>query len=138
MIADALVAVIIAVADGDTLTAKIEDKVVKIRLAEIDAPEKLQLFGPQARASLVKLCLNKPATVRPINTDRYGRTVAHVVCAGTDAATWQVTNGAAWVYVRYAPKKSPLYALEADAKAAGKGLWQEPSPTPPWVWRAHR
>jgi len=46
----------------------------------------------------------------------------------------QVRRGMAWVYRQYAHDLS-LYAIEAEAKAARRGLWADPAPIPPWEWR---
>uniref|UniRef100_UPI004055766A hypothetical protein n=1 Tax=Orrella sp. TaxID=1921583 RepID=UPI004055766A len=35
---------------------------------------------------------------------------------------------------KYLRDKS-LLLLQAQAKAAKRGIWAEPNPTPPWVWR---
>lgn len=44
-----IVGLVVAIADGDTLTVLNEDfQQVKIRLAEIDAPEKKQPFGSRS------------------------------------------------------------------------------------------
>lgn len=67
--------------------------------------------------------------------DRYGRTLGRVFCAGVDANAEQVRRGMAWVYVKYAPKDSPLYAIQAEARVARRGLWQDARPVPPWEWR---
>ena len=40
----------------------------------------------------------------------------------------------AWVYRRF-ENDPALIAQEAEAKAAGRGLWRDPEPLPPWVWR---
>src|SRR5438067_2300906 len=40
---------VIGVSDGDTLTVLMSGRQVKIRLAEIDAPEKRQPFGQRAK-----------------------------------------------------------------------------------------
>lgn len=39
---------VVSIADGDTLTVLVERQQVKIRLVEIDAPEKAQAFGNRA------------------------------------------------------------------------------------------
>jgi hypothetical protein len=70
--------------------------------------------------------------------DRYGRTLGRVNCAGVDANAEQVRRGMAWVYERYAAKDSPLHAVQAEAKAARRGLWQDARPVPPWEWRVAR
>src|SRR5579872_6197481 len=43
--------------------------------------------------------------------------------------------GFAWWYVRYARHDSELQRLEAEAKAAKRGLWAEKDPMPPWEFR---
>jgi endonuclease YncB( thermonuclease family) len=129
-----LICLVVGIADGDTLTARCDDQTVKIRLAEIDAPEKAQPFGARSKQSLSALCFQKQAAIRPQTTDRYGRTVAHVSCDGMDANTEQVRSGMAWVYDKYALDKS-LYAVQDEAKAARRGLWSEDAPISPWDWR---
>lgn len=135
MSAAALLCLVVAIADGDTLTCLTDDKrQIKVRLAEIDAPEKRQPFGARSRQSLAELCHEKRATVRVIDTDRYGRIVGRVMCAGTDANAAQIKRGLAWVYDRYVKDRS-LYAVQDEARAAGRGLWVEPEPVRPWVFR---
>lgn len=128
---------VVAVNDGDTLAALCADheQVVKVRLAEIDAPEKAQPFGNRSKQSLSDLCFGKPAEIVPTAKDRYGRTVAHVSCAGVDANAEQVRRGMAWVYEKYATPNSRLYALQYEARSAHRGLWSELSSSPPWEWR---
>lgn len=111
---------------------------VKVRLASIDAPERRQSFGTRSRQSLAEICHRQQATVTPAGRDRYGRTVGEVVCNGVPAGPEQVRRGMAWVYVKYAPRRSPLYQLEAEARAASLGLWHDPAPTPPWEYRHPR
>ncbi|MES2714647.1 MAG: thermonuclease family protein [Pseudomonadota bacterium] len=133
-----LLCTILAVSDGDTLTARCSEgaPTLSIRLAEIDAPEKGQPFGRASRASLAGLCLDKAAEVRPTAHDRWGRTVAHVSCAGSDASAAQVQAGLAWAFTRYL-KGPEMPRLEEAARAARVGLWAEPEPMAPWLWR-HR
>lgn len=138
-----LVGQVVGVADGDTLTLLIADRAeVRIRLAEIDAPEighgrnkPGQPYGQRARQSLAELCYRKPATIRgPLTQDRYGRTVARVICDGIDANAEQVRRGFAWFYRAYGRDRT-LAAIEADARADRRGLWADPNPVPPWDWR---
>ena len=126
------------VQDGDTLTLVNGQSTYKIRLADIDAPEWKQAYGQDSRASLFHMCGQKSATAETQGEDRYGRTLARVTCAGVDANAEQVRRGWAWVYVRYAPKNSPLNALECDARLGKHGLWADTDPVPPWEWRRAR
>lgn len=128
---------VVAVADGDTLTVLRDREQIKVRLVEIDAPEKAQAFGNRSKQSLSDLCFGKSATLANQGKDRYGRTLARVTCDGIDANAEQVRRGMAWVYRKYAPKDSPHYAAESEARAARRGLWADADPMPPWEWR-HR
>ncbi|MCC7079464.1 MAG: thermonuclease family protein [Burkholderiales bacterium] len=126
---------VVSIHDGDTLTVLVDRRTVKVRLASIDAPELGQPFGRAARESLAGICASRHAVVREVDRDRYGRTVGEVSCAGTDANAHQVRAGMAWVFTRYAPAGSPLYAIEADARSARRGLWSDQHPVAPWDWR---
>lgn len=125
---------IVGVTDGDTLTVLHDLEQIKVRLAEIDTPEKAQPFGQRAKQSLSDLCFNKQARIEDKGHDRYGRTIGRVWCAGVDANAMQVQRGMAWVYDRYVTDRS-LYSLQNDARAARRGLWADADPVQPWVWR---
>jgi endonuclease YncB( thermonuclease family) len=125
---------IVGITDGDTLTVLHNLVQIKVRLAEIDTPEKAQPFGQRAKQSLSDLCFNKQARIEDKGHDRYGRTIGRVWCAGIDANAQQVQRGMAWVYDKYVHDRS-LYALQDDARAARRGLWADADPVRPWEWR---
>lgn len=126
---------VIAVADGDTITILDANKRQhKIRLAQIDAPEKSQAFGNQSKKSLSGLVFSKPVKVVQEDIDRYRRIVGRVYLGKTDINAEQVKRGMAWVYRKYARDKS-LFALENNARTARKGLWTDPHAIPPWEYR---
>jgi len=134
-----LLCLVVAVSDGDTLKARCGEpgayEQITIRLGGIDAPEKKQAFGQRSKEALSDLCHQVQATITPKTKDRYGRTVADVECQGKDAGAHQVRTGMAWVYDKYAKGYEALYQLQDAAKAARLGLWIDPAPEPPWVWR---
>ena len=136
----ALLCLVIAVSDGDTLTARCgaahAPLQLKVRIAAIDAPESRQAFGPQARKNLVQLCLRQRARIQVLEKDRYGRNVANVRCGtGADVATEQVRSGMAWVYTPYARQHPHLPPLQRQAKASSTGLWSQSRPLAPWTYR---
>lgn len=130
----ALLCLIVGISDGDTLTARCDTETVKIRLAEIDAPEKKQAFGNRSKQSLSDLCFKSQAEIRPEKRDRYGRTVARVSCNGIDVSQHQASKGMAWAYTKYLTDPS-IKDAEAQARAAKRGLWADPHAVPPWDWR---
>lgn len=124
------------VSDGDTLTVlDAGNTQFKIRLAAIDAPEKAQAFGQRGKEKLSDICYGKQATVNVKSTDRYGRSVGDVDCAGINANETMIQSGLAWVYRKYAKGYGYLYAMEDEAKAAKRGLWADSNPVAPWEWR---
>jgi endonuclease YncB( thermonuclease family) len=128
---------VVGVSDGDTLTClTAERKQLKVRLGEIDTPEKAQPYGQKAKQALSNLVFGKTVTLKTQTTDRYGRTVARVYVGGLDVNREMVSQGAAWVYRQYNRDRS-LLAVEAEAKAAQRGLWVLPEAErmPPWEWR---
>jgi micrococcal nuclease len=135
MLSAIFLATVIGISNGDTLTVLNKSKQqIKIRLSEIDAPEQHQPFGTRSKQSLSDLCFGKQAEIIPQVIDRYKRTVAKVKCEGVDANAEQVSRGMAWVYNQYVKDQS-LFILQNVAKAEKRGLWADPFPTPPWIYR---
>ncbi|OQW85842.1 MAG: nuclease [Rhodoferax ferrireducens] len=139
--AETLSGVVIGVADGDTLTVLDADKVQhKIRLAGIDAPEKMQAFGNRSKESLSDLVFEKTVNVETNKRDRYRRDIGKLLVNGRDVNLVQVERGMAWFYRKYQREQSPndrkLYeAAEDAAKDGKKGLWRDTDPVPPWEFR---
>lgn len=129
---------VVGVTDGDTITVlTAEKRQVKVRLHAIDAPETGQDFGSRAKQTASELAFGKEVTVREVDTDRYGRTVAEVILPdGKSLGPELVRAGMAHWYRKYAPTDRDLASLEADAKAAKRGLWSQAGAVPPWEWRS--
>lgn len=125
---------VIGIADGDTLTLLVDKRPLKIRLANIDAPEKRQPFGQMSKESLSEMCWGKDAQYEPQAVDRYKRTVALVTCDKVGVNREQVRRGMAWVYSKY--NNDPFYeAIQTEAKKRERGLWQDSDAIPPWEFR---
>ena len=116
---------VVHVVDGDTLEVLMSERRVRIRLAEIDAPETGQPYGHRSRQSLIQICGGELARIEGRRTDRDKRVIARVTCNGTDAGEEQVRRGMAWVVDRDAAPDSPVHAVQAEARAARRGLWSE-------------
>jgi len=125
---------VIAVLDGDTVMVKRANGLVKIRLAEIDAPERAQTFGETSKRSLSDMVLNKQVKIVSQAIDQYGRMVAHLNVNGLDVNAEQIRRGMAWEYSNYHSNHA-LIALQEEARQVPRGLWALNNPTPPWEWR---
>lgn len=128
------------VVDGDTLHAVVDGKEITVRMAGIDAPESKQPYGAQSLAALSSLTLGKSCTIDIDTIDRYGRKVAFVLCdSNVSVNEVMVGQGKAWVYRRYAKgcrgEFQSLCSAEKESRDAKIGLWEDPAPTPPWIWR---
>lgn len=122
------------VLDGDTMVATCSDQRVRVRLREIDAPERTQPYSRISTNSLSAMCLGKPAKLVQREVDKYGRTLARVTCDGVDVNAEQVRRGYAWAFTRYL--NDPTIAdLESVARKDRRGLWRQPEPVPPWDFR---
>ncbi|MDQ1079680.1 endonuclease YncB(thermonuclease family) [Pseudoroseomonas cervicalis] len=128
---------VVGVHDGDTLTLLTPaQERVRIRLAEIDAPEARQPWGTRARQALAAMAFRRDARVDVVDLDRYGRTVGRVWIGPLDVSAELVRQGHAWVYRRYS-RDPALLALEVEARKGRRGLWRLPEieRVPPWEWR---
>lgn len=125
---------VIEVLDGDTVLIARASGVLKIRLAEIDAPEKVQDFGDASRQSLSSMVKGKQVKFASQTMDQYGRMVAHLSVNGLDVNAEQIRLGMAWEYSNFHGNKA-LVALQNEAKQVPRGLWALSDPTPPWEWR---
>lgn len=128
---------IVRVLDGDTVEVlETGNRLTRVRLAGIDAPEKSQPFGQRSRQELSSLVAQRTVTVTGEDTDRYGRLPGTVWLGETDVNAGQIRKGLAWAY-RYhgKPSRADYALLEAEARQHETGLWSVPGQTEPWRWR---
>ncbi|MBA2962164.1 MULTISPECIES: thermonuclease family protein [Ramlibacter] len=98
---------VVGVSDEDTITVLDDERVQhKVRLAGIDAPEKLQAFGARSKQSLSACAFGQRAHVDGEKVDHYGRLVGKVVVSGVDCNLRQVQAGLAWHYKQYQREQS--------------------------------
>jgi micrococcal nuclease len=136
---------VVSVADGDTITVRDAGENYRIRLASIDAPEKGnggnqpgQPYGEAARRFLADQVAGKTVTLTCFEEDRFGRHICDVLLDDVTANQLLVYAGMAWANRQGKDKylrDRRLLALQDDARANKRGLWAEPEPVAPWVWR---
>ena len=125
---------VVRVKDGDSIVIASAGREVDVRIADMDAPELGQPYGEEAKSALAALVDGRQVRLELIAGDAYRRIVANVFVEDRDVAAAMVESGLAWVRRAYAPA-SRLISLEEHARDAHKGLWSNPHPTPPWIWR---
>jgi len=127
---------VVGISDGDTITLLVDKNTYKIRLAQIDTPEKKQPFGMKSKKILSDLIYKKDVRAQVETVDRYDRSVADIYLDDKHINAELVRLGAAWVYRKYA-RDSNLYMLESKAKKEQKGLWglSDSDIVAPWDWR---
>lgn len=123
------------VLDGDSLELLRDGALVRVRLFGIDCPEWEQPHGRAAARFARSLAAGATVVVRARGTDAYGRLLAEVILPdGRSLNRELVRAGHAWWYRRYADDPE-LERLEAQARAARRGLWADPDAVAPWRWR---
>lgn len=129
---------VIAVKDGDTIEILYNGKPLTIRLAHIDCPEirKGQPFGRAAKQFVSDHCFGQQVTIENDNEyDRNKRLIGVVMNQkGENLNKALVRAGLAWHYKKYSTDNE-YASLEIAARRQRIGLWSDPAPTPPWVWR---
>lgn len=133
---------VVGVHDGDSITVRRADtgKTAKVRIYGVDCLELGQPYGDKARDLTARVLLGKTVQVIPAQKARsYKRVVGGIVLLG-DMLVLQdalVSSGFAWVDDRYCKMAvCDLWRLhQREARAAGRGLWRDKNPVPPWQWR---
>jgi endonuclease YncB( thermonuclease family) len=128
---------VVGVIDGDTVDVLFAgNSLTRIRLAEIDAPEKNQPWGQRAKQGLSAMVFGKTVSVVKQGQDRYGRTIGEIRVSDSYVNREMVKAGLAWAYRQYLKDRSILDA-ENQARARKVGLWSD-NPSfivAPWDWR---
>lgn len=127
---------VIGIKDGDTFEILVEGQPEKVRLADIDCPERQQPFGNNAKQYASELCFGKTVKVRSTGKrDRYKRVVGVVTTPeGLNVNKEMLRAGFAWHY-KYHSQNDTLDFLEDKAREQELGLWQDQNPIAPWDWR---
>lgn len=135
--AQALSGVVTHVSDGDTLWVRPDvGEPVKVRLQGIDAPERCQPWGAQARAALAARVLHQAVHVRTRAHDQYARVVGSLELNGEDIGAWMVREGHAWSD-HYRRSPGPYAELERQARTARRGLFGQPAVQPRVFRKSH-
>ncbi|MBT3374627.1 MAG: hypothetical protein HN742_28355 [Lentisphaerae bacterium] len=124
-----------SVLSGDTFVLLAgEETSQRVTLSEIETPEDEQLFSEDALRVLQEKILNKTVSVTytPGKDDREirGKVMSENRWINRD----MVAGGWAW-HVRSESDSWELARSEKEARRERRGLWRDPTPTAPWVYR---
>jgi len=126
---------VVGITDGDTIKVLTSSNTtIKIRLAEIDAPEKHQAYGNKAKQALSDKIFGKEVTVKVASIDRYQRTVAQIYLEERWINLEMVAEGWAWQYLQHS-RSETIHKAEVQARGKKLGLWADKDPIPPWEYR---
>lgn len=126
---------VVGISDGDTLTCLEDDhNQIKVRLNQIDAPEKKQDFGNASKKALSAMVFGKVVGLKTNGTDKYRRTLAEVFVDGVNVNKEMVRTGYAWAYKEYL-QDNEYIELEKNAQSESIGLWSVPDPIYPSDFR---
>ena len=140
--AEVLNGTVVGISDGDTITVlDNSSNEHKVRLMGIDAPEKSQAFGNQAKETLANYIYKKEVSVEYKKLDKYKRIVGKVTLDGQDICLRMIVDGMAWHYTEYEKEQSKtdrdLYREgELKARETKVGLWHQADAVKPSVFRS--
>lgn len=135
---------VVKVKDGDTL--QVREFMHDIRLASVDSPElghgndrPGQPFAQVSRKALLDLVgRSRSVEAACYERDRYQRHICDLYVDGAAVSHALVASGMAWANTasegRYLRDRG-LLQLHRQSQAAGRGLWAQKGPVPPWEWR---
>ena len=137
--ADAMAAVVISVADGDTITVDMASgatgkiRVEKIRLLDVDTPETvhpskpIQCFGPEASAhTKARLAKGSTVYIESAGRDKYDRLLGYVWTNDGRLYNQELVENGLAIHNSYGKLQKhtiTIASAERNAKANGVGLW---------------
>ena len=141
---------VITILSGDTVRVLDgSNRMTKVRLRSIDAPQKGQPFAEESRKHLASLLSGKEVKVETSGKDSFGNVLGTIKvepkdCSdckkSLDANLAQINAGMAWWYRAFAKTqkshdRKEYESAEDKAKKQKRGLWAEVDPEAPWKWR---
>lgn len=134
---------IVGIVDGDTADIKIGNRrLERLRLNEIDAPERGAPWSKRSKELLSDLIYGKEVMIAITDWDRDQRAVARIFVWSddgkmlVDVSQQMILQGAAWYFEKFSQDRA-LRGAETTARKSGIGVWSIPDEhrIPPWEWR---
>ena len=99
---------IVGIVDGDTVDLLVERTQHRIRLDQIDTPERGQPWGNRARQALADKVFQEDVRVEVSDTDRYNRLIGAIWLGDRDINREMVREGHAWAYHHHRSAVGPI------------------------------
>jgi micrococcal nuclease len=129
---------VVRILDGDTYEILINGNTTyKIRMTDIDAPEKSQDFGQRSKQTLSALIFGKDVKVIYDKLDRNKRILGHTYQNGLYINLIMVQKGMAWHFKKYSSDHTFAQA-EEFARKQKIGIWSKSNAIAPWDYRSSR
>ena len=138
---------VLSIQDGDSLVIRPaqsgSEAAYRVRLYAIDAPEREQQYGREARDYLRRLVWNRTdLMIEIIDTDQFGRLVGVLYYRATDRRRsinrLMVAQGLAYWYSAYGGHGLGLEQAEQAARRRRRGVWASGRQVAPWQYRRER
>ncbi len=132
---------VVAFASGTAFSVlDADEKLRRIKLTGVDAPERRQRFAPEARKLAAQWLGPKPIEIVVDATGEHNRLHGRVTTDGRDVGLALIEAGLAWCdpndeHHLPAPVRDTYRQACAKAKSQRQGLWQDANPSPPWEYR---
>jgi micrococcal nuclease len=115
------------VADGDTLNVRCAGKKERVRMLQVDTPERDDALYDEAGHALTALIAQRRVELElgPEQRDDYGRLLAYVFADGENLNLAMIRDGWSPYFDRYGPGAYPreFAAAERAARDARRGIW---------------
>lgn len=125
---------VIGVASGNLIQVSSAGARLTVRLAGVECPEKGQPYSDEAERFTSDLTRKTVVRVKVTDRDRAGRPVGEVTLMDGRNLNQEVLR-AGYAWHSQSSHDEALRKLEAEARAAKRGLWADPNPVPPWEHR---
>lgn len=118
---------VLRVTDGDTLRVRCDGRGERVRLLQIDTPERGEPLYAEAGRVLAELIDDAPVTLERWHEERdeHGRLLAYVFVGERNLNAAMIEAGMTPYFDRYGAGRYPgeFRAAERAARAAGRGIW---------------
>ena len=122
---------VVRVLDGDTIDVMLSQHPMRVRLVNIDAPEKKQDYGRWSEKIMKSLIAGKTVTVTYFQRDRYGRILGQVYAPdGMNVNQFMVRAGLPG-YMSSTTQIPCCLSFRTKPDNKKRGLWSDADPVPP-------